>query len=699
MTLMDRLRRIVHWLRRHVFVLELALIVLVGAYASRDYQNSDPNLVLNGIEAQWLTNSAYLSANTLRDYGYIPKWQPWLVHGEPAIDNPFSFVLNPLSTLPSWLFGAENGIKYSVVLYAIFVGIGGLVLGYVLRLDWLGRLLLALVCIGRGSMHAEIGMGYYQLGVTQAYFPWVVAAALAIIRWRTRRAPVVGLAIILTLLFWAGNIYYTLPALIMVAALTLAFLLRREGDRLSINFWLIRRVAFALLLTVVLAAVTLIPIYANQQYIGGHPNENPDSIYEDPLIAAAQFFTPVRLYALDTWHETYFSFVLPLWFALLIFALFPITAPRLHRFADSRQHPRVYIVGALMIVLFLVWGTKASPLVNWLYARVPLIAQWRTLSRMLTVSSFWIAVLVAMRVDGLWRALVQDRRLDGWLRSTLRAAARHVHYGIAAVLIVACGAAVGDLVSTWFTHGSTHYKDNMTQLCVNWLRAQHPPDYNLAVFARDYNQVAIYINQRIVFTHINADFHPVGMTPTLYPYDLRDTPPEYLLSYDSGEREYWAERGYATVAGSPMTGGGFPCLMRNPSALSYAFTVPLDSLQAAHDPLPSNITTPITSLVRRPDHVALVVRARQIVPLVVVVQELAWPGWNVTVDGAPARLESVGQFVGVVLPQDGQPHQILFVFDPPLLKLGGLITLLAAAFCILYLLHAERWLPRRGGRI
>ena len=601
-------------------LLELALVVWVGLYAARDYSSSDPQLVLVGLESQWLTSSAYQTANVLQGEGYLTRWNPWLGHGEPAIGNPFSFALNPISALPSWLLGAGNGIKFSIVLYTILAGVGGWVLASVLSLGWLGRLLLALVLIGRGSMHAEISLGYYQLGVTQAYFPWVTAAVLAIIRFRTRRAPIVLLAITLTLLFWAGNIYYTLPMLIVVGLLTLAFMIRVERRRLHVDTILLRRVVLALLLTVGLAAATLVPIYANQQYIGGHPNENPDNIYEDPLISAAEFFTSVRLYSLDTWHETYYSFVLPLWFALLIFAVFPITAPRLHRFADPKLHPRVYALGLVMIVIFFVWGTKALPgVVNWLYAHLPLIGQWRTMSRMLTVSAFWVAVLVAMRVDGLWRALVIDRRLDRWVASIGRVAG-YLHWLVAAVLIVACALAANELIQTWFDFGATDYRDKMTITCIDWLRQQHP-DENLTVFGRDYYQVAIYLDDHVRFSNINADFHPIGMATTLYDdsisdpvmafsfdgsdLDLRSTPPEYLISYDNDERRFWTERGYRIIPQSPLDGGGISCLMRNPDVLSYAFTVPLRALQTVSNTLPPESTTPVWLMNRHADYVGL----------------------------------------------------------------------------------------------
>src|SRR5260370_28712793 len=112
---------------------------------------------------------------SLHNYGYIPLWQPLFEYGEPFLDNPFTFVFNPINTAPSIFTDGITGIKISVILTAILAAVGGWVLGRVLGFGLLARLLLALLCLGKGNMAAMIGTGYFQLSVTQAYFPWIMA--------------------------------------------------------------------------------------------------------------------------------------------------------------------------------------------------------------------------------------------------------------------------------------------------------------------------------------------------------------------------------------------------------------------------------------------------------------------------------------------------------------------------------------------
>ncbi len=670
-------------------ILELILIVAAGLYATKIYASTSPAVVLGGLESQWLTSSAYISADTLHNAGYLPRWEPYLAHGEPIMENPFAFTFNPISMLPSLIVGAENGIKTSVILYAIFAGVGGWLLGRMLGLGVVGRLLLGLLCIGRSNMPAEISMGYFQLGVTQAYFGWVAAATLAIIRFPAKRYPLVLLALVLTLLFWAGNIYYMLPSLLMVAGLVIAFMFKRRWE---VDFALLRRLAFAALLTVGLAAVTLIPIFVNRAYIGGHPDELPAAVYESPFTAAAQFFTPTRYYELTTWSQNYNSFVLPLWFAALIFVLLPPIISKLQRMGDPFVQRRVLALGLLLIGFFLLWGTGTNPIMQWAYAHLPLIGQWRVLSRMLTVSAFWIAVLAALRVDGLWQALVIRQRLNDWaIRLTHRRAAAYFHLLIGAALIGACALASKQLIETWYVSSGTIGIDARTQQCVEWLRRRFP-DQQLEVWAQDYYSVALYIDNQMRFANINADFRVLPLAPTIYPYDLTTASPEFLLSFKEGERAFWSQRGYRPFTSSPILYAPPACLMRYDDALSYAFTVGYDALTRAENPLPTALTTPITTFARQTDAIALIVSGDPFIERVLVVQELAYPGWQVTLDGLPAPLELVGGLIGVILPQGEVPHRILFVYDPPLLKLGGALTLATALFCALYLLKGERWL-------
>src|SRR5262249_6306074 len=157
------------------FIIEIGLIVLIGLYVTRAYENFNPQQRMAGPDAEYLMSSVYTASEVLHSQGRIPLWTPWLNVGDPLINNPYTFLLNPIEAWPSLIVGPTNGIKISIILAIIFSGLGGWVLGRVIGLRALGRVMLGLLCIGRGNLHAVLANGWFTISSSQTYFPWIVA--------------------------------------------------------------------------------------------------------------------------------------------------------------------------------------------------------------------------------------------------------------------------------------------------------------------------------------------------------------------------------------------------------------------------------------------------------------------------------------------------------------------------------------------
>ena len=197
------------------------------------------------------------------------------------------------------------------------------------------------------------------------------------------------------------------------------------------------------------------------------------------------------------------------------------------------------------------------------------------------------------------------------------------------------------------------------------------------------------------------------MPATLGNIDLTQSLPEYAIAVRVGDRRFLYQQGYQVMADSPRVADSpsFHCLYRKDDALSYAYTVSLATLQAVKPPEPPGTGEPepplqtlppedhsaVTDYLRQPDAILLAVKGDAQTPTALTLQERAYPGWAVTIDGQPAELESVGGQIGVILPHDDQSHRVYFLYRPPLFLLGCAITLVAAAFCILYLLRIDRF--------
>jgi hypothetical protein len=672
-------------------IAEIALIILVALWVNWTFVSAPAHERVNGIELEWLTSSAHFAHVSLRDYGYLPLWQPYNDFGEPLIDNPFSFVLNPLSAAPTLIWGGVVGIRVSVVLYGIFAGIGGYFLARVLRLGLVPRLLLAALMIGKGNMLAMIGEGYFQLGTAQAYFPWIIGAGIVTLRNASHRWAVVLLAVMFTLLFWAGNIWYTLPMLFCLALLTMFHILPRNGQR-----WdgvALRRMLLAGVFTIGLSAVSLLPILLNSDHIGGHPREVGAGVVTNPLRVATFFFGAEREFfdekVTPYFPQFYYSYVVPLWFfAFVLLILPPIGRFRIFNRAALPQTWRIWLPGVIALIGTFIWGVGGNPLMIFLYDTFPLLAQWRFVGRALAVASFWLAVLVALRYDSLWR-LVFDPQ---WRNLSLPpASVRAAQVNIGILLLLLGGFAAYQVNFAASIYAYTRERATLDGVCIRWLREQYP-NRDLAIWRHGYEVTAPFIDNQVRQIGIEADFAVLPEARTIGQIDLThpdNSPSEFMLGWFSNEGRFITFRGYQAVVDSPRTDGR-SCLYRYANALPYAYTIPYATIEThIGSALDAELTEPVQSYQRLPDRIRLLVSGDPYQSLVVTLQEKAYPGWQVWVDGQSAKLESVGGQVGVLLPPSLIEHEIEFAYRPPLLFSGGALTLATAVACGVYLLI--RW--------
>lgn len=648
---------------------------------------------LYGHETEWLTSSVHQAHLSLRDYGYLPLWNPYNDFGEPLIDNPFSFVLNPISAAPSLFLGANIGIRISVVLYAIFAGVGGWFLARVLNLGLLARLLLALLMIAKGNMVAMTGMGFFQLGSAQAYFPWIIGAGIAVLRISHARWHVVLLALMFTLLFWAGNIWYTLPMIFALLVLTVFHIV--PGARGTWDRSAMRRMLLAGVLAIGLSAATLLPIFTYRDFIGKHTPEVEAGDVVDPLIVATLLFSDgdalFRQVEEPYYPQFYFSYVTPLWFIALAFLLLPPIA--LFRPFQRQSVPdfwRISLPAVILLIGAFIWGVGGNPLMIWLYDVVPGLARWRFVGRALALASFWLVLLLALRIDSLWKLALDP----AWLESRMPArSVRALQINIGIVLLAVTAAAILPVHASAREYLRTAPSDPHDSACLTWLRMQYPTQ-ELAVWRFGYEVTTPFLDNRIRQVDIEADYAALPVAWTIGQIDLTLSPAEFGIGWYGEEGESLEERGYLPMADS-LRSEGRSCMYRLPGALPYALAIPLETIRnATGSQLDAGLTTTLTNVLRMPDRIRVYVNADPARETVVTVQERAYPGWQVQVDGQLARLESVGGQVGVVLPAGNSLHEITFAYRPPLFFIGGGITLLTALVCAGYLLSLRRGTPR-----
>ncbi|MBP8972759.1 MAG: hypothetical protein KBH93_02695 [Anaerolineae bacterium] len=670
--------------RYAAWLAELVIVVSVAWQVTWEFRNTDPEVRIHGKELEYLTSSATQAFLNLREDGYISLWQPWLENGEPLITSPFAFVLNPLSSGPVLLWGVPNGLKFSMVFYAVFAGVGGWMLGFVLGLGTLGRVLLGVLLVGKGYNYSALAGGFFQLSVSQAYMPWIIAGTLAIVRYPHKRWPAVLTAVMITLLFWAGNLWYTLPTLVSVAVVMLGFTVCVGGKLIDAEAW--RRLALSAFIAVCLSAATLFPMWQQRAQID-HPDEvgaGRGIALEKvlPLYYDADAFDRIE-HSEQERPQAYYHFAIPGWFLLFLFLIVPPFLPPLFSHPFQPQMWRVWLVGAVLIAAMTIWGAGGFSITEWLYSRVELLREWRFVGRALAVGAFWIAVLAASRADSILHAILY---VDWPRLRSGRLLLRGSQVLLVAALLYLSAKAADEVLGQWGRYGTVEQRNYRDAVCLTWLREQEP-DAPLTVWRFDYDTVQPFLENKVRIFNIEVAYHALPLPFTVSQTDLTRALPEYAMVWSPDVLPFLVENGYQEVEASPDAfNNGFGCLFRRAGAFDYTFSVP--HRQAEAD-LRVEHTRPIHLLKRTNDRISVRADADPEESTVVVVHELAYPGWHAYVDGKAVPVESVGGMIGVILPAGDETHEIAFEFRPKTFIFAGWLSVATALACVLYLLRAE----------
>lgn len=683
-------------------LLELLLVILPALFISWDWLRWDETLILPGGEMEWITGSAEVAHDALRETGRLVRWNPYYNLGEPLVENAVSFILNPFSSLPSLLVGVVQGVKWSAAFYMVFTALGGWYCGRVLGLNWVGRVLLAWLLLFKGNQTVMLRSGYFQLAAQQAYFGWIVGAAIELLTTR-KRYPLVLTALMIVLMFATGNVWYILPVLIVLGALTLAFSLGSAG----IRWRALRRMAAAAGLTLILGAASIGPVVLQQSDIGHHdPETRAGWEIQNPLQVLTLYFEgsfenvtentviyDFKYHAYSNgWLFIHYSYVAPWQFAglLLLGAALVLSARVIALLRTEKSHAarssvittrivRIAVVGLVMIVLMTMWGMGGTDLWLWLYKHVPGLNGWRFVGRALAMGSFWVAVLLAICAHLIWQGVRY----------------RPVRAG----LLLGCGLVLANHISYWPYLSMVVYPSTVFDACLQDFRQLYG-DGPLTMEMPGYNFVQFFLKNKVRHYNIESDFIMLPQPNTIgRPNDrLRNLPPVFFITYD----QIFIESVYTPNTYQPLVNTGVsyiqPCIWYyTQPTLSYAFTLS-NRWQQRYSNLPITewiklaITTPVTTLYREYDTIALLTTGDPD-QAYLVVSENASRGWNVQIDGQPAPLDVIGGAIAVRLPQDGQPHQIVFEFRSQLYTVSAIITLLACGFSILYLLWPQRATP------
>jgi hypothetical protein len=341
----------------------------------------------------------------------------------------------------------------------------------------------------------------------------------------------------------------------------------------------------------------------------------------------------------------------------------------------TRGRKRIVIPAIALITLFTCWAQGGIAPVRWLYDAIPLLDEWRLTGRMLAAATPLIALLLALAFDDIVYVCRRQISQGAW------------RYAAMAALVIVGALAAADVLTNWSRTTGVVPAIELNQPAMIILREVYPRQF-LEIDTRDFYDFLPFYESLARARFGNPDYRPAGIAPTIGNREPTRYLPEFGIAFQSDKRDYLIDNGYTPI---DEAGVGFEALLWRSDLLpTYAYVVAVSEIDGRFSPLTRADTTPITTYDHHIDeiHVTLDNYADD---SLLVVSETAYPGWRVTINGDDARLESIGELLGVRLPDDdGKILEIGFTYRPTWLYVGGAITALMSLIATLYLLQADK---------
>jgi hypothetical protein len=617
----------------------------------------------------------------LRRYGEIPLWNPYMLSGFPHVGDSINHFWNPVATVPVLLWGGINGMKVSVFLSLLVAAYGQWFLAHTFGVRGIFRLWAGLLFALSGGLLLLWRLGWYELLVGAAWFPWCFALLWRALR-RQDRASVVLTALAIAMVLTTGGGYYPLYLGISMTILTLAAL--AWAGQPHRRQMLSRAVTIALL-GIALAAVYLVPFAHGLRYTARDAGIDVTQSTSQPIpyvlfnyvIADEEWFTQPVLNGASGYRWFYIGALplLALAFTPWLFGRFP-------------WRRRALLTMLLLLLVLLLWQANRYLPVRYLYDLVPFLLTFRFPNRLLIIATIPLIIVAAMNLQGLlvW-ARARWRRAD----LTISSDGEATRTGLPLVLVVELLVAFLLFQTTANVYRVNHHfamhpypRLIAARNTLTWLRQYDPSLYYVDIGAPGpyWNWLAYAVEYELPVLNFRYNRRVLSMDEQLAP----ESPFKAQSKYALFPSDLPPPEGGALVA----TIDGMN-IWRRPYALPYAFGL-------ADSRGPVNWQTVREQAVRLdgPNRVVVTGAAGAAgEQLVVLVSD--YPGWRLTVDGQPAALRPLNGYLGAAL-LPGQ-HTYVFEFRPSVfyVSLGiSLISLLVCGWLVGEELRTARALRRRA---
>ena len=606
-------------------------------------------------------------------HGEIPLWNHYMQTGFPHAGDLLGHFWSPIATLPVILWGGINGMKVSIFISFVLAGLGQWYLAHISGVKGIFRLWSSLTFMFSGGLAFLWRLGWYELLVGMAWFPWTFAAYWQALKKRDFTS-IAWTAFCVAMILFTGGGYYPFYLIACAGTMLIVALIAAQPYERIVQ---IRRSISIAIFSAGLIAVMALPIYDGYRLILRESGEDLVQQGSQPIsyalmnyaISQGEWFNTDILGTAGGWNWFYTG---PLMLGALLFL--PLA------FQHSRKKPILAAMLAVSIVLLLWVANRFQP-VKYLYEQIPFLYRLRFPNRLLILAASPLLVVGAASLQGLMvviRKRLRNYRISFAYQNNPPVRSTPMRGITTLAFIAILFFSLKDVYQTNHSFGfvATAIEPKSLQ-ALRYLKNQDKGMYyiNLGGGALYWSWTpAAYIVQLPVI-NFNYNQHLTNRDSQNQPDSPFVATPKYQFSPT-------LEPPIGATLLKDFEGVG---LWSFPDALPFAFTSPSEELITGAKLDPTHITE-AAARYDGPNRV-IVKTSKDHTGDTVVALVSNYPGWKVLRDGEPIQFTPVNEYLGApALPGE---HTYTFIFDPPLHKIGLTITLLTI-FILLFLVHREQ---------
>ncbi len=633
--------------------MELCLVGIVILLFSLPFLDFSPDRLLPGREFDVVAFLDFVMANSLRRFGVFPTWNFQLGTGQPLIGDPFMHMFNPISSVPVLLFGVVNGFKIAVFASLMIAAFGQWFLGRVIGLNRPTRVWAAVIFALNGQAVARFIQGEYLFTFGLAWIPLTFGGIVLSLRTRRPRYYILT-AVAITLMFFSGNGYYTYYAAVILGLLALGVGLhttRRWEPR-----WSMVRAGPLLIigaLAIGLTAVQWAPTIELWQYI---------QKAGDPELATSQSLLEVlNDYAFPSTDRPIAQKNLPPEEFYGYIGIFPLLAASLALPAFWRGWRRREILSlTALVALTIVWiCIRYTPLAP-IYRTTPPLIILRYPSRMMVYGTVALVTLAGLGMT--WLMETRRRSSENALEDSDGAHRSPARF-LGGLLTLAMGLSGINIFLVKQRLVGTRERTHEADAVLSWLTAYDPRPSHVSIPATEGWHLAVVASgERYWDVWYGYDFFPPGENRSSQrPIEAR---PNYLVL----EQDALPPEG--NIAAIARIGNQTVYSLED--SLPFAFAVSGSILSGVNQgAVERSEVIELQPIEGGPDEISVRAELTDARSWVVLLTSY-FPGWHVYVDGQPAELVPMGNYLSV----QGSPgsREYTFRYESASFRAGLAVT-------------------------